>query len=167
MTLWLSHGTCSYIRVYINAVAGSVMLCLQRDFCNIIFTIENKLYIALGSAPPPPPEEGILVYLCPSTFLKQNPFWKHWNSGSPAEGKTNRRYSRRVHSRLYKTWYQVLSSVKQFGLYQLSKHPSSTWRRNFTKYPFRFVKNFSMYFSPNSYVLHVLPILSSTIWPPK
>jgi hypothetical protein len=31
-TRWLSHGTCSYIRVYINAVADSVMLCLQHDF---------------------------------------------------------------------------------------------------------------------------------------
>jgi hypothetical protein len=56
-TLWLSHGTCSYIRMYINAVAGSVKLCLQHDFYNIIFKIKHKLYIASGSAPPPPPEE--------------------------------------------------------------------------------------------------------------
>jgi hypothetical protein len=45
----LSHGTCSYIRVYITAVVDSVMLCLQHDFYNIIFKI--KLYIASG--PPP------------------------------------------------------------------------------------------------------------------
>jgi hypothetical protein len=50
-TLWLSHGTCSYIRVYINAAADSVMLCLQHDFCNIIFKIEHKLCIAPGWAP--------------------------------------------------------------------------------------------------------------------
>jgi hypothetical protein len=31
-TLWLSHGTCSYISMYINAVAGSVTLYLQQDF---------------------------------------------------------------------------------------------------------------------------------------
>jgi hypothetical protein len=53
-TLWLSHGTCSYIRMYINAVAGSVMLCLQHDFYCIIFKIKTKLCIASGSAPPPP-----------------------------------------------------------------------------------------------------------------
>jgi hypothetical protein len=55
-TLWLSHGTCSYIRMYINAVADSVMLCLQHDFCNIIFKIKHKLYIDSGSALPPPPQ---------------------------------------------------------------------------------------------------------------
>jgi hypothetical protein len=51
----LSHGTCSYICMYINAVTGSVMLCLQRGFCNIIFKTKHKLHIASGSAPPPPP----------------------------------------------------------------------------------------------------------------
>jgi hypothetical protein len=35
----------------INAVAGSVILCLQYDFYNIIFKIKYKLYIASGSAP--------------------------------------------------------------------------------------------------------------------
>jgi hypothetical protein len=50
----LSHGTRSYIRMYINAVAGSVMLCLQHDVYNTIFKIKHKLYIALKSAPPPP-----------------------------------------------------------------------------------------------------------------
>jgi hypothetical protein len=56
-TLRLSHGTCCYICVYINAVAGSVMwqLYLQHDFCNIIFKIKRKLYIASGSAPLLPP----------------------------------------------------------------------------------------------------------------
>jgi hypothetical protein len=54
-TLWLSHGTCSYIRVYINAVAGSVKLFLQHGFYNIIFKIKHKLYIPSGSATSPPP----------------------------------------------------------------------------------------------------------------
>jgi hypothetical protein len=53
--LWLSHGTCSYSRMYINAVANSVMLYLRHDFYNMIFKMEHKLYIASGSAPPPPP----------------------------------------------------------------------------------------------------------------
>jgi hypothetical protein len=52
-TLWLSHGTCSYIRVYMNAVADSVMLCLQHDFYNIIFKIKHKFYTAQVSAPFP------------------------------------------------------------------------------------------------------------------
>jgi hypothetical protein len=33
-TWWLGYGACSYIRMYINAVAGSVMLYLQRYFYN-------------------------------------------------------------------------------------------------------------------------------------
>jgi hypothetical protein len=33
------------------------MLCSQRDFCNIVFKIKRKLYIASGSAPPPPNEK--------------------------------------------------------------------------------------------------------------
>jgi hypothetical protein len=49
-TLWLGHGTCSYISVYINAVAESVILCSQHEFCNIIFKIKH-LFIA--SAPTP------------------------------------------------------------------------------------------------------------------
>jgi hypothetical protein len=56
----LSHGTCSYIHMYIHAVADSVMLCLQHDFCNIIFKIEHKFYIATVSTPPPPPQGNIL-----------------------------------------------------------------------------------------------------------
>jgi hypothetical protein len=50
----LSHGTCSYVCMYINEVADSVMLYLRHDFYNIIFTIKHKLYIASGSDPPPP-----------------------------------------------------------------------------------------------------------------
>jgi hypothetical protein len=53
-TLWLSHGTCCYIRMYINVVAGSFMLCLQRDFYNIDCKIKHK-FIS-GSAPPPSPK---------------------------------------------------------------------------------------------------------------
>jgi hypothetical protein len=48
----LSHGTCSFIRVYIAAVANSVVLCLQHGFHNIIFKIKHKFYIASGSAAP-------------------------------------------------------------------------------------------------------------------
>jgi hypothetical protein len=48
----VSHGTCSYIRTYINTVADSVMLYLQLDFYDIHFKIKRKLYTALGSAPP-------------------------------------------------------------------------------------------------------------------
>jgi hypothetical protein len=50
-TLWLSHGTCSYIRMCVNAFAGSVMLCVQHDFYNIIFKITQPQ----GHPPPPPP----------------------------------------------------------------------------------------------------------------
>jgi hypothetical protein len=49
----LSHGTCSYICMYINAAAKSVILYLH-DFYNTIFKIKRKLYITSGSAPPPP-----------------------------------------------------------------------------------------------------------------
>jgi hypothetical protein len=52
-TLWLSHGTCSYICVYINAVSNSVMLYLRHDCYNIIFIIKYKLLIASGSVPLP------------------------------------------------------------------------------------------------------------------
>jgi hypothetical protein len=60
-TLRLSQGTCSYICIYINAFADSVMLYLQHDFYNMIFKIEPRLYIASGSVPPPPnPKRKIL-----------------------------------------------------------------------------------------------------------
>jgi hypothetical protein len=48
----LSHGTCSYIRMYINAVADSGMFYLQYDFCNINFKIKHKLCVASRSGPP-------------------------------------------------------------------------------------------------------------------
>jgi hypothetical protein len=53
--LWLSDETCSYICMYINAVADSVVLQLYlwHEFCNIVFEVK-KLYVALGSGPPPP-----------------------------------------------------------------------------------------------------------------
>jgi hypothetical protein len=50
--VWLSHGICSYVCVYINAIAGSVTLCLQHDFYNMLIKIKPKLYTASGSAPP-------------------------------------------------------------------------------------------------------------------
>jgi hypothetical protein len=57
-TLWLSHGTCSYIRMYIHAAADSVMLCLQHDFYDTIFKIKQIIYISSGSVPPPPPRKN-------------------------------------------------------------------------------------------------------------
>jgi hypothetical protein len=38
--------------MYINVVAGSVMLYLQHDLYDIIFEVKSKVYIASGSAPP-------------------------------------------------------------------------------------------------------------------
>jgi hypothetical protein len=68
-TLWLSHGTCSYIRMYIHAVADSVMLCLQHDFYNIIFKIEHKLYTASWSTPHPPTPQGRILGAQPCVFV--------------------------------------------------------------------------------------------------
>jgi hypothetical protein len=56
--LWLSHGTCSYIHMYINVVADSVIsqVCFWHYLYNVIFKIEHKLLYSLGvSSPPPPP----------------------------------------------------------------------------------------------------------------
>jgi hypothetical protein len=55
---WLSHGTCIYIRMYINARAGNVMLqsYLCHNFYNIIFKIIHKLYITSAAPPPPAPQ---------------------------------------------------------------------------------------------------------------
>jgi hypothetical protein len=40
--------------MYINAVAGSVMLYLQHDFYNMIFKIKiNYIYTLMVSTPPP------------------------------------------------------------------------------------------------------------------
>ena len=48
----MSHGTCSYICMYIYVVADSVMLqSYLHDFYNIFLKIKHKLYKALGSAP--------------------------------------------------------------------------------------------------------------------
>jgi hypothetical protein len=60
--MWMSRGTCSYICMYINAAADSVMLDLQHD-CITIFKIKHKLYIASGSPPPPlPPKWNFWVH---------------------------------------------------------------------------------------------------------
>jgi hypothetical protein len=37
-----------FVCLYINAVADSILLYVQHDFYNIIFTIQHKLYITLG-----------------------------------------------------------------------------------------------------------------------
>ena len=60
----MSRGTCSYICMYINAVANSVMLQLRHDFYNIIFKIKHKLYIASGSAPAPSSEKFWMRAYC-------------------------------------------------------------------------------------------------------
>jgi hypothetical protein len=52
------HVACIYIRMYTNAVAESLMLCLQNDSYNIIFKINHKLHAASGSAHPPPPRKN-------------------------------------------------------------------------------------------------------------
>jgi hypothetical protein len=53
-TLGLSHVICSYIRMYINEVAGSVMEYFKHDFYNIIFKIKHKFYITSLCQPPRP-----------------------------------------------------------------------------------------------------------------
>jgi hypothetical protein len=50
-TLWLSHGTCSYIQMYKNAVQ-TVLCCTYNMIFITIFKIKHKLYIASGAAPP-------------------------------------------------------------------------------------------------------------------
>jgi hypothetical protein len=59
----MSHGSCSYIFIYLNTVANSVtvQLYLKRDFYNLIFQIKRKLYVASGSAPPNQPVCSCLV----------------------------------------------------------------------------------------------------------
>jgi hypothetical protein len=54
--------------MYINAVADSVMLCLQHGFYNIIFKMKHKLYAASGSTPPPPPVKN---FGCPPAICRR------------------------------------------------------------------------------------------------
>jgi hypothetical protein len=42
-SVWLSGGTCRYIRLYINAVTNSVMLFWQYNFYNTIFKIKQTI----------------------------------------------------------------------------------------------------------------------------
>jgi hypothetical protein len=58
---------CSYICLYINAVAGSVMLYLQHDFYNIIFKIKQIIYSLRLSPPPPNKNSG-----CAPEWNKKN-----------------------------------------------------------------------------------------------
>jgi hypothetical protein len=83
-TLWLRLGTCSYIRMYIDAVANSVMLYLQHDFYNISFKIKHKLYIASGSDPPPSKEK---FWVCA---------WSAWRGMSVA--------TLRLNGKIYDIW---------------------------------------------------------------
>jgi hypothetical protein len=53
----------SYIHMYINAVADSVMLYLRHDFYNTIFKIKRNVYIASG-LPPPSPNEKFWMRTC-------------------------------------------------------------------------------------------------------
>jgi hypothetical protein len=48
-----SHGTCSYIRMYINAAADSVMLYLRHDFYNLQ---KSKFVYNLRVSPHAPPQ---------------------------------------------------------------------------------------------------------------
>jgi hypothetical protein len=48
----LSHGACTYIRMYINVVVNSVMLYLQHYFYNITFKIKQIIH-SLRVRPPP------------------------------------------------------------------------------------------------------------------
>jgi len=53
----VSHGTCSYVCTYTNAVAnGGILHLYLRDFYNIILKL--KLYIASGSVPSSPQVEN-------------------------------------------------------------------------------------------------------------
>jgi hypothetical protein len=68
-TAWLGHLTCSYIRMYMNAVADSVKLYLQRVSCNIIFKMKQITYYSLRiTTPPPPCKEKFWVRPCPILF---------------------------------------------------------------------------------------------------
>jgi hypothetical protein len=51
----LSHGACSCILMYINAVADCVILYLQHDFYNTIFKIKQIICSFRVSPPPPAP----------------------------------------------------------------------------------------------------------------
>jgi hypothetical protein len=64
-TPWLSHGACSYICVYIHAIAYIAAFCLQHDFYNTIFKIKQIIY-SLKVHPPPSPRKnsGCAPALC-------------------------------------------------------------------------------------------------------
>jgi hypothetical protein len=76
-TLWLSHGTCTYILMYVNAVADSVMLYLQHVFYNRIYKTKYKLYIASGSSTPPPKKTIWLRTWAERALLNDGTIFKH------------------------------------------------------------------------------------------
>jgi hypothetical protein len=61
-TLWLSYGTCSYILMYINAIARGVMLYLQHDFYNTVYKIKHKSHIVWESPPTPPQGKNLVAH---------------------------------------------------------------------------------------------------------
>jgi len=65
----VSHGTCSYICMYINTVVNSVMLHLQHDLYNIIF--KTLITYSLRVSTPSPQLKILVVHLLitDSTFL--------------------------------------------------------------------------------------------------
>jgi hypothetical protein len=79
MTLWLSHGICSYIRMYINAVAKSVMFYLQHYFYNIIFKITHKLCMASGSVSLPKEIFWVRAWSKAPTI---SPVWNDFHAGN-------------------------------------------------------------------------------------
>jgi hypothetical protein len=65
---WVTEHLVIFVCMYIKAVAGSVMLCLQHDYYNIVFKIKHKLYIVSGSAPPPPRRKILAAHLIQDNF---------------------------------------------------------------------------------------------------
>ena len=69
----MRHGTCSYIYVYINVIANSVMLQLYVLYIfNIIFKIKQIVY-SLRVGPFPPLNEKLWVRTCIYRLIRDRP----------------------------------------------------------------------------------------------